>query len=356
MDHGPTNGPALPEVFPTVLSARSTELPRPALPSPRTPHRGAARAIRGAVGVIPCAALVWYVTQHIAVLTLAGHALTRADPVWSMLAASCALAAFPAAVVTLQVAANQPLPWFRTTQVELAGTFLNRITPNGIGRAMLSGRFLVTRGLPSDAAAATVAATAAAGFLIHTSGIVITVSLGGARGSPHPPAVTVLELVSVAAVAVVVAGSWVIYRRSNLAGHVRNWIASVIRQLVRLVRDPTRATGVFAGTAAASIATVIAFWAAVNAIFAIAFLPAATIYLIGTAISNVAPSPAGVGVPEATLTAGLTVTGIPMPQALAGVLVFRLVSFWLPTLLGAAAWLHICHNGRDLGLVALQRQ
>jgi hypothetical protein len=45
-----------------------------------------------------------------------------------------------------------------------------------------------------------------------------------------------------------------------------------------------------------------------------------------------------------------------MPQALAGVLVFRLVSFWLPTLLGAAAWLHICHNGRDLGLVALQRQ
>jgi uncharacterized protein (TIRG00374 family) len=102
--------------------------------------------------------------------------------------------------------------------------------------------------------------------------------------------------------------------------------------------------GVVAGTAAASIATVIAFWAAVNAIFAIAFLPAATIYLIGTAISNIAPSPGGVGLPEAALTAGLTMNGVPMPQALAGVLVFRLVSFWLPTFLGAAAWLRICQS------------
>jgi hypothetical protein len=111
-------------------------------------------------------------------LTQAGQALTRADPVW-ILAAGCAFAAFPAAAAALQVAANQPLPSFRTTQVELAGTFLNRIRPNGIGRAVLSGRFLVTRGLRSEAAAATVAATAA-GFLVHAGGITITVSLGGA--------------------------------------------------------------------------------------------------------------------------------------------------------------------------------
>jgi uncharacterized membrane protein YbhN (UPF0104 family) len=228
--------------------------------------------------------------------------------------------------------------------VELAGTFLNRITPNGIGRAVLSGRFLVTRGLQSDAAAASVAATAAAGFLIHAGGIVITVSLGGAPGLPHPPAVPVLELVGLAAGITVAAGSWMIYRRSNPTGPIRNWVASVIRRLTLLARDRPRAMGVVAGTAAASIATVIAFWAAVNAIFAIAFLPAATIYLIGTAISNIAPSPGGVGLPEAALTAGLTMNGVPMPQALAGVLVFRLVSFWLPTFLGAAAWLRICQS------------
>jgi uncharacterized membrane protein YbhN (UPF0104 family) len=346
VDHGHSSGPALAEDFPTVLTAPSIErLLTRALRSLGTPHRRAARrAIHAAVVVITSAGLVWYVTRHVAVLAHAGEALTRADPVWSILAASCALAAFPAAVATLQVAANQPLPWFRTTQVELAGTFLNRITPNGIGRAVLSGRFLVTRGLQSDAAAATVAATGAAGFLIHVGGIVITVSLGGAPGLPHPPAVPMLEPVGLAAGTTVVAGSWVIYRRSNPTGHIRNWIASVIRQLALLARDRPRAIGVVAGTAAASIATVIAFWAAVNAIFAIAFLPAATIYLIGTAISNIAPSPGGVGLPEAALTTGLTMNGVPMPQALAGVLVFRLVSFWLPAFLGAAAWLRICQS------------
>lgn len=346
MDHGQSNGPALAEDFPTVLTAPSIErLLTRALRSLGTPHRRAAgRASHAAVVVIPCAALVWYITRHIAVLTQAGQALTRADPVWIIFAAGCALATFPAAVATLRVAANQPLPWFRTAQVELAGTFLNRITPNGIGRAVLSGRFLLTRGLRSDAAAATVAATATAGFLIHAGGIAITVSLGGAPGLPHPPAVPVLELLGLAAGTTVVAGGWVIYRRSNPTGYIRNWIASVIRQLALLARDRPRAIGVVAGTAAASIATVIAFWAAVNAVFAIAFLPAATIYLIGTAISNIAPSPGGVGLPEAALTAGLTMNGMPMPQALAGVLVFRLVSFWLPTFLGAAAWLRICQS------------
>ena len=346
MDHGHSDGTALADDFPTVPTAPSIDrLLTRALRSLGTPHRRAARrAIHAAVVVIPAAGLVWYVTRHVAVLTQAGEALTRADPVWSILAATCALAAFPAAVATLQVAANQPLPWFRTTQVELAGTFLNRITPNGIGRAVLSGRFLVTRGLQSDAAAASVAATAAAGFLIHAGGIVITVSLGGTPGLPHPPAVPVLELVGLAAGITVAAGSWMIYRRSNPTGPIRNWVASVIRRLTLLARDRPRAMGVVAGTAAASIATVIAFWAAVNAIFAIAFLPAATIYLIGTAISNIAPSPGGVGLPEAALTAGLTMNGVPMPQALAGVLVFRLVSFWLPTFLGAAAWLRICQS------------
>src|SRR5205823_904006 len=75
VDDGHSNGPALAEDFPTVLTAPSIErLLTRALRSLRTPHRRAARrAIHAAVVVIPSAALVWYVTRHVAVLTQAGQ-------------------------------------------------------------------------------------------------------------------------------------------------------------------------------------------------------------------------------------------------------------------------------------------
>jgi undecaprenyl-diphosphatase len=299
--------------------------------------------LHAAVVVLPLAAVVAYVVRHVDALSLAGRAMARADPAWLILAGVCALATFPVAAATLQIAANRALPWARTIEVELAGTFLNRITPNGLGRAVLSGRFLAARGLRSDASAAAVAATVAAGFVIHTSGIIITTGLGGARGLHYRLAVApALLLLAGAVSAVVVTG--LIYRRSHRVYQVRTWICAVTRQLRAVARDPQRAAGILIGTAAGSIATLIAFWAALNAIIPSAFLPAATIYLIGTAISNVAPSPAGVGVTEAALTAGLTTIGTPVPQAIAGVLLFRLVSFWLPTVLGAVAWLRICRR------------
>lgn len=345
MNHGPASGAAVSDAVPRAVTAPHTApAARPAARSlSAQPPGRTRRVLHAAVVVLPLAAVVAYVVRHVDALSLAGRAMARADPAWLILAGVCALAAFPVAAATLQIAANRALPWARTIEVELAGTFLNRITPNGLGRAVLSGRFLAARGLRSDASAAAIAATVAAGFVIHTSGIIITTGLGGARGLHYRLALApALLLLAGAVSAVVVAG--LIYRRSHRVHQVRTWICAVTRQLRAVARDPQRAAGILIGTAAGSIATLIAFWAALNAIIPSAFLPAATIYLIGTAISNVAPSPAGVGVTEAALTAGLTTIGTPVPQAIAGVLLFRLVSFWLPTVLGALAWLRICRS------------
>ena len=58
------------------------------------------------------------------------------------------------------------------------------------------------------------------------------------------------------------------------------------------------------------------------------------VYLGGAVISSVAPTPGGLGAMEAALTAGLTAFGAPPGPALAGVLVFRLLTYWLPILPG----------------------
>lgn len=66
--------------------------------------------------------------------------------------------------------------------------------------------------------------------------------------------------------------------------------------------------------------------------------------LINTAVSLFAglmPVPGGVGVTEAGLTAGLQAIGIPTTEALSTAIAFRLVTFYLPPIYGAAAmrWL-----------------
>ena len=58
------------------------------------------------------------------------------------------------------------------------------------------------------------------------------------------------------------------------------------------------------------------------------------IYCLGATASSFNLTPGGLGVTEAVLTAGLVASGLRPVEALGSVLVFRLVSFWLVTLVG----------------------
>jgi glycosyltransferase 2 family protein len=57
-------------------------------------------------------------------------------------------------------------------------------------------------------------------------------------------------------------------------------------------------------------------------------------YLVAAAVGSVAPTPGGLGAVEATLQVALTGYGMAEGQALATVLTFRLLTFWLPILPG----------------------
>ncbi|NQW73172.1 MAG: flippase-like domain-containing protein, partial [Actinobacteria bacterium] len=60
----------------------------------------------------------------------------------------------------------------------------------------------------------------------------------------------------------------------------------------------------------------------------------AVVYLAGATIGQAAPIPGGLGAVEAALSAGLTAAGLDGGVAVSAVLLYRLVTFWLPTLPG----------------------
>jgi len=60
------------------------------------------------------------------------------------------------------------------------------------------------------------------------------------------------------------------------------------------------------------------------------------VYGLATVVGSLGITPGGIGLVEGTLCLGLVSTGIPAALALAAVLLYRLVSFWLVM---AAGWI-----------------
>jgi uncharacterized membrane protein YbhN (UPF0104 family) len=64
----------------------------------------------------------------------------------------------------------------------------------------------------------------------------------------------------------------------------------------------------------------------------------ARIFFVTRVVATLAPTPGGVGVIEAGMTAAIASAGVPVAAAAAGVLVFRLATYVVPIVSGAACW------------------
>ena len=73
----------------------------------------------------------------------------------------------------------------------------------------------------------------------------------------------------------------------------------------------------------------------------------AVVYLTGSAIGSLVPTPGGLGAIEAALSAGLTAAGMPGAAAVSAVLLYRLLTFWLPVPIG---WLALKYLERRQAL------
>ena len=101
---------------------------------------------------------------------------------------------------------------------------------------------------------------------------------------------------------------------------------------------PEQATFLFAGQVGVTGAYVLALSFSLRAFGANPLIHLAAAYLAGAAIGAASPTPGGVGAIEAALVGALIGFNFPSGSAVAGVLAFRLVTYWLPILPGTTAF------------------
>ena len=226
---------------------------------------------------------------------------------------------------------NADLPFVPTVLTQLACSFLNLITPNGIGGTGLQLDYLHKQGVPvASSASAIVLSTGVGGavqLVIFFAAAALTstqVDLGGNSGS-----------VSLGAIAVGAALIGIVLAIPKVRGKVVPAVKRAASDIWAVLRNPHKAMQLLGGDIAGNLVYPFLLGLCLMAFGAhLSFAQLVVVQIGAGMLGSVAPVPGGIGVQEAALTAGLTAFGIDSNTALATVLVFRGITFALPPVFG----------------------
>jgi uncharacterized membrane protein YbhN (UPF0104 family)/tRNA A-37 threonylcarbamoyl transferase component Bud32 len=259
---------------------------------------------------------------------------------WHWVIGALALSAvtYVGAALSLSGFVAERLEFVRTLLAQLAGSFVTLVTPAAVGGAALNIRYLQKRKIPAPVAAASVGVAQVVAFVLHILLIVVFAAIAGTGpGEPLKPprwAYFVLAGLVVAALAVLAVPAG----RRLLRARVAPTFSQVLPQLVEVAQRPQKLAQGLGGALLLSLSYILCLAACVAAFGrSVPIASIGVVYLTGSAIGSLLPTPGGLGAVEAALTAGLTTTGMPGAVAVSAVLLFRLLTFWLPVPFGWAA-------------------
>jgi uncharacterized membrane protein YbhN (UPF0104 family) len=275
-------------------------------------------------------------------------------PVGLLLAATASH--YVASGIALQAAAGVRLPARERYLSQLAAAAANRLTPGGVGAAALNARYLAQRGSSGGTALAAIAAMQVLGAiadfvllatLFGVGSMIGVVPAGSWSRLVHEASLPVMLLVHqpwLLGVVAMVAAVLVHRRRARTVAPstgLRGGITSVITAIRDLSKRPRDVATLMGASAWTTLVLGVGFAASVASVAGPSawhsFLTLMIGYMVGTAVGNAAPVPSGIGTTDTALVGVVAASGVATHQAVIAVLIFRVVSFWMPAALGLIA-------------------
>jgi len=290
------------------------------------------------VGWVGTAVLAYVALTFVSNWSAIVDAIGEAD--WSYVPPLLALSVlgYLGGALSMMGAVPRPLPLGQTVEVMYAQSFLNRFTPANAGGMALRARYLQAHGSDLTVAAASVGLTSAASGVLQ---VVLLALFGVWAGSSDSVSFDLPDMASVALVVfgilvvlgIALASSW---GRRVVVGRIWPTLRRAVDELQTLAKSPSKLALLFGGAGLGKLATIVMFTASCRAFDlgtdVASFAHLGLLYMTANTVASAAPTPGGVGAIEAALVAVLTGLGIDPAEALSIVLVFRIVSYWLPIL------------------------
>ncbi len=233
--------------------------------------------------------------------------------------------------------AVRPLSYLRTLLIQLAGMFVNRLLPAGIGSISVNYLNLRQSGHSGAQAASVVAANNGLGIvgnILLLAGLWVPFhdNLPGLRLGQASKSIGVVALVTLVALLL-----WAVFFTRYREQLMRN-IRSFGHQLLTYRHRRGRLLAALICSIGLTLSNVLSLWFCVLAMhISLPFIAVLITFSFGVALGAATPTPGGLGGVEAGLVAGLVAYNVDSAAALAAVLVYRLISYWLPLAVGAAA-------------------
>ena len=265
--------------------------------------------------------------------------LHKADWRWTIAALALSAATYVGATEALIGFVPGRLSFRRTLLAQLASSFVTLVTPAAVGGATLNIRYLQRQKISAAAAAASVGVAQVVAFVLHVLLILVFAAIAGSSASEpiHPPPrwawFVLAGLVLIALVVLAIPAG-----RRLLRARLSPMLGQVLPRLLQVAQQPGKLAQGIGGTLLLSFCYILCLAACVAAFSrSVPIAKIGLVYLTGSAIGSIIPTPGGIGAVEAALTAGLTAAGVPGAAAASAVLLFRLLTFWLPIPFGWGA-------------------
>ncbi|MER5446101.1 lysylphosphatidylglycerol synthase domain-containing protein [Streptomyces sp. NPDC002766] len=271
-----------------------------------------------------------------------GPLIENAQWGWVVAALAFSAASYFAAAMALLGFVPERVPFLRTVGAQVAGSFVKIVAPAAVGGVALNTRFLQRAGVRPGLAVASVGASQLFGLGCH---ILMLLSFGYLTGTEKTPSLspsrTVIAGLLTVAVLVLVVTS-VPFLRKFVVTRVRSLFAGVVPRMLDVLQRPQKLVTGIGGMLLLTACFVMCLDASIRAFghqgTSLSIASVAVVFLAGNALGSAAPTPGGVGAVEATLTVGLIAVGLPKEVAAPAVLLFRLMTLWLPVLPGWLAF------------------
>jgi uncharacterized membrane protein YbhN (UPF0104 family) len=262
----------------------------------------------------------------------------HANWLWTVAALGLSVLTYVGAAWSLSGFVLERLNPVRTFLAQIAASFVTLVTPAAVGGAALNIRYLRKSKVSPADAVASVGVSQVIAFALHVLLLVIFAALTGAVSSTSlkPPDWAYIGLGILVSVILIVLA--VPRSRRLLLSRLAPTLGQVIPRLLDIAQQPAKLAEGIGGALLVTAAYIACLAVSVLALGgSLPIISIAVVYLTGSAIGSAVPTPGGLGAVEAALSAGLTAAGLPGATAISAVLLFRLITFWLPVPVGWAA-------------------
>ncbi len=237
-----------------------------------------------------------------------GPVLRHSDWRWVLVGLALSALTYVGATLSLTGFVLEKLSWTRTLLAQLGGSFVTLVTPAAVGGVALNIRYLNKAKVPPAEAASSVGVSQVFAFALHMLLLVIFIALTGgshttAFHSPPSWAYIALAVLGAAVLGVLALPAG----RRLIRSRVAPALGQVIPRLLDIAQRPAKLAEGIGGALLLTLSYILCLDVSVRAVGGHAqFFAVAVVYLAGSAVASVVPTPGGIGAVEAAMSGFLT--------------------------------------------------